>query len=90
MSSSCSGVKPFREAWVATGMKRGSWTGPCGRFKVAARALVVYEYELACIATSLGDQRAEMELEGLTEQRAMSLNVRAEGMGGMVYSGALS
>ena len=32
----------MRLAWVATGMKMGSWTGPCGRCKTAARALVVY------------------------------------------------
>ena len=31
VSSSCLGVRPLREPCVATGMNRGSWTGPCGR-----------------------------------------------------------
>lgn len=72
-------------------MNSGNWTGPCGSVKVAARALVVcWRKELAFGATSLGDQRAEAKSGELTEQRAMSLNVRAEGIGGMVYFGALS
>ena len=41
VSSSCFGVKPLSEACVATGMKMGSGTGPCGRCSVAARARVV-------------------------------------------------
>ena len=35
------GVRPFRDAWVATGMKIGSWTGPWGRVRREARAFVV-------------------------------------------------
>lgn len=46
--------------------------------------------ELASVRAS-GDVIEEPGLEGRrTEQRAISLNVRAEGMGGMVYAGALS
>lgn len=44
VSSNCSGVRPLSEAWVATGMKMGSSTGPCGRVSVDARALVVCNF----------------------------------------------
>lgn len=36
------GVRPLREACVATGMKIGSWTGPWGRVRRNARARVVW------------------------------------------------
>ena len=41
VSSSCSGVRPFKLACVATGMNIGRFTGPWGRVKIDARAFVV-------------------------------------------------
>lgn len=43
--ASWSGVSPLSEAWVATGWKMGRETGPCGKVKIEARALVVYVEE---------------------------------------------
>jgi hypothetical protein len=40
VASSCSGVRPLRLPCVATGMKMGSGTAPCGRCSVEARAFV--------------------------------------------------
>ena len=40
--ASCWGVRPLSEAWVATGMNMGSITGPWGRVRTEARALVVF------------------------------------------------
>lgn len=71
VSSSCSGVRPLSEAWVATGIKSGSWTGPCGSVRVAARAFVVCDEEL------VGEVEDE---DGLTEHRATRSNVNAEGI----------
>jgi hypothetical protein len=41
VASNCFGVKPLREACVATGMNMGRLTGPWGRTRTAARARVV-------------------------------------------------
>jgi hypothetical protein len=46
VASSCSGVRPLRDACVATGMNIGSWTGPCGSVSIEARALVVCKFGL--------------------------------------------
>lgn len=40
-SSSCFGVSPFSVPWVPTGINTGVFTGPCGRVKIDALALVV-------------------------------------------------
>ena len=44
-------MSPLREACVATGMKIGSGTGPCGNFKSEARAFVVYRMIRTCFFT---------------------------------------
>ena len=41
VSSSCSGVRPFKDACVATGMNIGRSTDPCGKCIVDALALLV-------------------------------------------------
>lgn len=41
MPSSCSGVRPLSDAWVATGMNMGRLTVPWGKVKMEARARVV-------------------------------------------------
>lgn len=46
VSSSCSGVSPLSDACVATGMNMGSSTGPWGRIRVEALALLVEQRAL--------------------------------------------
>jgi hypothetical protein len=59
------------EAWVATGMKIGSGTGPCGSLRVLARAFVVCGYQIVPAA-----QRSRW----LTEHLACRSKVNAEGV----------
>jgi hypothetical protein len=51
--ASCAGVIPLIEACVATGIKIGRETGPCGRLRTAARAFVVYKPDRYIVSTIL-------------------------------------
>jgi len=69
------------EACVATGMNMGNDTGPCGRIRFDARALVVFEVTksaLVCSAISIEMRDVFLKTKGLlTEHFAMISNLRA-------------
>lgn len=86
VSSNCSGVRPLRDAWVATGIKVGRSTGPWGSRSVDALALVVCGI---CQKSgwSTGRRRAAEGNGGWggkashTEHRALISKVNADGRG---------
>jgi hypothetical protein len=56
-SASWSGVRPFRDACVATGMKMGRGTGPWGRCSVAARAFVTWRGQTGMLPSGSGSRQ---------------------------------